>query len=62
VTFTLWLTRAGKGTLTLSTVPIDLSRAARVSHSVNVTVQIGTYEATHARLWVGNGARLWPQH
>ncbi len=58
----LRITRAGKGTLTLSTMPIDLSRAARVSHSVNVTVQIGTYEATHARLWVGNGARLWPRH
>ena len=49
VTFTQ--TGSGPATLTLETVPTDLSKADRLEHMVDVEVRIGEYAAAQTRLW-----------
>jgi hypothetical protein len=44
--------------LVVQTVPMDLSRADRVDHMVEIDLSIGSYHAQHTRLWVLKGAKL----
>jgi hypothetical protein len=37
--------------LSLDATAIDLSRAARGTHMVTVSVEFGTYTSSHTRLW-----------
>lgn len=48
----------GPATLRLETVPLDLRRAERVEHMIEVQVRIGTYAAAQARLWPWAGNTL----
>jgi len=56
VTFTQ--TGSGPATLTLETVPTDLSKADRLEHMVEVEVRIGEYAAAQTRLWTLSGDTL----
>lgn len=51
--------QAGEGVLQVRTGPLDLARADRSEHMVNVEVISGEYRATHARLWKLKGDRLF---
>jgi len=44
--------------LVVQTVPMDLSRADRVDHMVEIDLRIGSYHAQHSRLWVLKGTKL----
>lgn len=57
---TLRVAANGRHTLTVRTMPGDLSRADRVDHIVNVDVATGSYANSHARRWTLRGARLTP--
>jgi len=45
-------TGAGPAKLALDTVPLALAHLSRVSHMVDVRVQIGAWTASQTRLWV----------
>jgi len=57
-TVTLKVPTSGFKQLTLQTVPIDLSHADRADHFVEIDLRIGSYQATHSRLWVLKGSKL----
>jgi hypothetical protein len=44
--------------LTVQTVPMDLAHADRVDHMVEIDLRIGSYHATHSRLWVLKSTKL----
>jgi hypothetical protein len=48
----------GEGKLILKTIPLDLSNADQSDHMVNVKIQIGTYTASHTRLWQARGNQV----
>jgi hypothetical protein len=50
----------GAAVLTLRTGPLDLSHADRADHMVTVALAVGTFRASHTRLWVVRGDRLVP--
>ncbi|HXQ20519.1 MAG TPA: DUF3604 domain-containing protein [Candidatus Acidoferrales bacterium] len=55
---TLKVPTSGLKQLTLQTVPMDLSHADRANHFVEIDLSIGSYHATHSRLWVLKGTKL----
>jgi len=57
---TLELLPNGEAVLELQAADRDLSAADRVDHIVEVAVTIGTYHASHTRLWEARGNQLRP--
>ncbi len=43
------------GALSIKTAPMDLSTADRVAHMVEFTLTVGSYHASHSRLWGYDG-------
>jgi len=39
------------GALALTTVPVTLTHADRLSHLVEFTLTLGSYQTSHSRLW-----------
>ncbi|TMB45133.1 MAG: DUF3604 domain-containing protein [Deltaproteobacteria bacterium] len=50
--------RAGQTIIRISTIGMDLSRADRTDHAVEVEIRIGTLVASHTRLWRATSAVL----
>jgi hypothetical protein len=48
---TVRTTGSGEIIVSLKTIPMDLSSADRSQHMVHVQIDIGSYSATHHRLW-----------
>ena len=57
---TLRVAANGRHTLSVRTMPGDLSHADRVDHIVNVDLATGSYATSHARRWTVRGTRLAP--
>jgi len=55
---TLKVPATGLRQLAVQTVPMDLSHADRVDHMVEIDLRIGSYHATHSRLWAFKGTKL----
>jgi hypothetical protein len=55
---TLKVPSSGFKQLVLQTVPVDLSHADRADHFVEIDLRIGSFHATHSRLWSLKGSKL----